>query len=186
MHWGILNEIISKNDAPILIDRFDVRFYMMVSKDVAVAAENKIGFVPVGYDDHGNLLRMQRNTIKFWAQSVGSRDGVFSHEGMSLRQHQRRYQHPTFTRQNYARGPNREVRALSLLSQEEIENKPNIEKDENNRNPLLDVRQGLVDIALSLFKELPFIGVEGRGKLLLKFMHDFEFHGIQVSVVLHE
>ncbi len=74
-----------------------------------------------------------------------------------------------------------------LLSQEEIENQPAIEKDENNRNPLLNVRQGFVDIALlSLFKELPFIGVEGRGKLLFKLVNYLEFRGVQVPIAFHE
>ena len=72
------------------------------------------------------------------------------------------------------------------LSEKGIENKANIEKDENDRNPLLNVRHWFIDLAFSFFKQLPFISIERRGKLLFKLVNDFEFHRIQASIVLNE
>ncbi len=69
--------------------------------------------------------------------------------------------------------------ASNPRSGEGIENKSNVEKNEDKLdkwNPLLYVRHWFVDPAFSSFKQLPFIRIKKRGKLLFQLMNYLEFH----------
>jgi hypothetical protein len=72
------------------------------------------------------------------------------------------------------------------LAEKGIDDKADVQNDENERNPLLNVRHRFIDFAVPSLKQLPFIGIKGNRKLFFKLMDNFEFHGIQASIVFHE
>jgi len=58
----------------------------------------------------------------------------------------------------------------------------NVQTEEGQRNPPLDVGHGAIDPSASLLGKPPLVHIERRRKRLLEFVDDLELHGVQISV----